>query len=294
MISLAPAAYQIAAQASDGSSDHLGEQVLFWIIAPLAVLGGLGLVLSRKAVHGALSLAVTMISLAFLYIALEAPFLGVVQVVVYTGAIMMLFLFVVMLVGVDTSDSRVETISGQRVAAALGVLGVTVLLITVAGRAAFSDPKGLDAAQPEGNVVAIADLVFDRYVFVFEVVAALLITAAVGAMTLAHRERIFRRPTQRDLSIQRFREGRPEDAAGQPVPGVYARHNAVDTPALLPDGTPSEASISPVLVARGVARPVEEFSVNLDELAEGADVILPENVGDQSERSDQTPPGGEG
>ncbi|TDE10336.1 NADH-quinone oxidoreductase subunit J [Jiangella asiatica] len=239
----------------------MGEEVLFWVMSPFAVLGALGLVFARKAVHGALSLAVTMITLAVFYIAQEAPFLGVVQVVVYTGAIMMLFLFVIMLVGVESSDSRVETIRGQRGSAALAVLGVVLLLTTVTVRATLPDePTGMAQATPDGNVAGIADLIFGTYVWAFEVVAALLITAAVGAMTLTHRERIFHRPSQRDQAIRRFREGRPEDAAGLPVPGVYARHNAVDTPALLPDGTPSEASINRVLVARGAARSSEEFS----------------------------------
>ncbi|WP_084470005.1 NADH-quinone oxidoreductase subunit J [Jiangella gansuensis] len=238
----------------------MGEEILFWVLAPFAVLGALGLVFARKAVHGALSLAVTMVTLAVFYIAQEAPFLGVVQIVVYTGAIMMLFLFVIMLVGIDSSDSRVETIRGQRAAAVLVVLGVVVLLTAVTGRASLpEEPAGMAQATPDGNVPGIADLIFGTYVWAFEVVAALLITAAVGAMTLTHRERIFNRPTQRELATRRFREGRPEDAAGLPVPGVYARHNAVDTPALLPDGTPSEASINRVLVARGVARSTEEF-----------------------------------
>ncbi|PZF85004.1 NADH-quinone oxidoreductase subunit J [Jiangella anatolica] len=238
----------------------MGETALFWIMAPIAVLGALGLVFARKAVHGALSLALTMISLALFYIAQEAPFLGVVQIVVYTGAIMMLFLFVIMLVGVDSSDSRVETIRGQRAAATLAVLGVIVLLTGVTVRATLpSEPTGLAQATPDGNVPAIADAIFGTYVWAFEVVAALLITAAVGAMTLTHRERLFHRPTQKELSIKRFTEGPPGEAAGLPVPGVYARHNAVDTPALLPDGTPSEASINRVLVARGAARSTEEF-----------------------------------
>ncbi|WP_205856293.1 NADH-quinone oxidoreductase subunit J, partial [Phytoactinopolyspora endophytica] len=208
----------VAAQAGESStsSSTTGEEVLFWILAPLAVLGGVGLVVSRKAVHGALFLALTMISLAVLYIALEAPFLGVVQIVVYTGAIMMLFLFVIMLIGVDASDSRVETIRGQRGAAALAVLGVVILLIAVTGRAALPDPVGTDAATPEGNVYAIADLIFGRYVWAFEVVAAVLITAAVGAMALTHKERMSRRPTQRELSERRFREGDPREAAGTP------------------------------------------------------------------------------
>ena len=93
------------------------ESVAFWVLASVAVLGALGMVLSRKAVHSALCLASTMICLAVLYIALQAPFLGVVQIVVYTGAVMMLFLFVLMLVGVDASDSLVETLRGQRLAA---------------------------------------------------------------------------------------------------------------------------------------------------------------------------------
>jgi NADH-quinone oxidoreductase subunit J len=237
-----------------------GEQALFWVMAPLAVLGALGLVFFRKAVHGALCLALTMVSLALFYIAQEAPFLGVVQVVVYTGAVMMLFLFVIMLVGVEASDSRVETIRGQRGAAALVVVGVVILLTTVVGQATLPPAKGLDEAAPDGNVVAIADLIFGTYVWVFEVVAALLITAAVGAVALTHREHIFRRPNQRELAARRFRDGRPQEAAGLPVPGVYARHNAVDTPALLPDGTPSQASVSRVLVARGAARSAREFT----------------------------------
>jgi NADH-quinone oxidoreductase subunit J len=86
-------------------------------------------------------------------------------------------------------------------------------------------------------------------VWAFEVTGALLITAALGAMVLAHRERLVPRPTQRELSQRRIREGAIK--APLPAPGVFARHNAVDTPALLPDGTPSELSVSRVLVARG-------------------------------------------
>ena len=85
-----------------------------------------------------------------------------------------------------------------------------------------------------GNVSAVAQLIFGRYVWVFEMTSALLITAALGAMVLAHRERLGRGPNQREWSKRRFREG--EHLAGLPAPGVYARHNAVDTPALLPDG----------------------------------------------------------
>ena len=247
------------------TSGHTGEVVLFWIVAPIAVLSALGLVIARKAVHGAMFIAVTMICLAIFYIALEASFLGVVQVVVYTGAIMMLFLFVIMLVGVDASDSRVETIRGQRVAAVLAGLGFGILLVAVTANALLPTPAGMAAAAPEGNVIAIADRIFFRYVFAFEVTSALLITAALGAMVLTYRERLFRRPSQRELSERRFRAGGV--AASQlPSPGVYARHNAVDTPALLPDGTPSELSISKVLVARGAVRVSDEAARDVSQL----------------------------
>jgi NADH-quinone oxidoreductase subunit J len=254
----------LLAQAAETAS-HTGETVLFWVIAPIAVLSALGLVIARKAVHGAMFVAVTMICLAVLYIALEAPFLGVVQVVVYTGAIMMLFLFVIMLVGVDISDSRIETIRGQRVAAVLAGLGFGILLVAVAANALLPAPAGMSAAAPEGNVVAIADRIFFRYVFAFEVTSALLITAALGAMVLTHRERLFRRPSQRELAERRFRAG--GTAASQlPSSGVYARHNAVDTPALLPDGTPSELSLSKVLVARGTVRVTDETARDVSRL----------------------------
>ena len=91
--------------------------LLFWILAPIMVLAALGILFVRKAVHAALLLAVVMIGLALLYLLQGAPFLFAVQIIVYTGAILMLFLFVVMLVGVDASDSLVETIRGQRLAA---------------------------------------------------------------------------------------------------------------------------------------------------------------------------------
>ena len=97
-----------------------GEAVLFWVLAPLMVLAALGLLFARKAVHAAICVVFVMISLAILYIAQEAAFLGVVQIVVYTGAVMMLFLFVLMLVGVDASDSLVETIRGQRFIGKIG------------------------------------------------------------------------------------------------------------------------------------------------------------------------------
>jgi len=225
-----------------------GEAVVFWLLAPVAVLASLGMLVTRKAVHSALFLALTMVCLAVFYIVQDAPFLGVVQVVVYTGAVMMLFLFVLMLVGVDASDSLVETLRGQRWAAAAAGLGFGVLLIGAIGDALVDEPVGLAAANRAGNIQGVAELIFTRYVFAFEVTSALLITAAIAAMVLAHRERHAPRPTQRELAVERFHGPQPTPL---PSPGVYARHNAVDTPALLPDGTPSDLSVSRTLQSRG-------------------------------------------
>ncbi len=233
----------------------LGEAVIFWLLAPITVLASLGMLAVRKAVHSALLLAVTMVNLALFFGIQGAPFLAVVQVVVYTGAVMMLFLFVLMLVGVDSSDSLIEMIRGQRVAAVLSGTGFGVLLVAGLGNAAVTGFAGVGAANEGGNVPALARLIFTRYVFAFELTSALLITAALGAMVLAHRERIEPRKTQRELSQARFRRGGL--ATPLPPPGVYARHNAVDTPALLPDGTPSELSVSRVLLARGDVRAVD-------------------------------------
>jgi NADH-quinone oxidoreductase subunit J len=174
-----------------------------------------------------------------------------VQVIVYTGAVMMLFLFVLMVVGVDSSDSLIETIKGQRLASILLTLGLGILLVWGVGSGlAESTTVGLDGANEVdgGNVEGIANLIFTRYLLVFELTSALLITAAMGAMVLAHRERWKPHATQRDLSVARFQGG--GHPGNLPNPGVYARHNAVDTPALLPDGTPSELSVSRVLTAR--------------------------------------------
>jgi NADH-quinone oxidoreductase subunit J len=225
-----------------------GEAVLFWVLAPLSVIGALGLLTFKKAVHVALGTALVMINLGVFYIAQGADFLGIVQIFVYTGAVMMLFLFVLMLIGVDSSDSLVETIRGQKVAGLLLAMGLGVVLVAAIGSVTFASPVGLDVANADGNVTGMANLIFGKYVWTFEVTSALLITAALGAMVLAHRERLTPRPTQRQLSERRFSEGR--HVAGLPAPGVYARRNAVDTPALLPDGTASELSLSRVFAAR--------------------------------------------
>ena len=242
--------------------------VTFWILAPVVVAAALGILFARKAVHAALMLAVVMIGLAVLYAVQDAPFLFAVQIIVYTGAILMLFLFVLMLVGVDASDSVVETIKGQRLAATIvGLLFGAVLVLGVT-QVAVGVVTGLDVANAEGNVPGLAQLLFSNYVFAFEATSALLITAAVGAMVLAHRERLTPKQTQPERAAQRMRAYQEDGLhlGPLPSPGVFARHNAVDTPALLPDGTPAESSVSRLLVARGTVRSAPALADDIDEL----------------------------
>ena len=240
MTTLAAAAAQVST----------GEAWTFWILGSIAVIGALGMVLARNAVHSALWLVVTMLCLGFLYVVNSAPFMGAVQIIVYTGAIMMLFLFVLMLVGRDVSDSLIETLRGQRLVAILLGVGFAVLVGTGLARALGDVPAvGLPSTNADGNVPGIAALLFTRYVFAFEVTSALLITAAVGAMVLAHVER-----SKAEIADQltrmkaRFRPGNyPGPKSG---PGVYANTMSVAAPALLPDGHGSERSLSPILPVR--------------------------------------------
>ncbi|MFS8477854.1 MAG: NADH-quinone oxidoreductase subunit J [Micromonosporaceae bacterium] len=225
-----------------------GEQVTFFILGPLALLGGIGMVWARNAVHSALWLAVTMLSLGVLYVLQAGPFIGMAQIIVYTGAILMLFLFVLMLVGRDASDSLIETLRGQRAAAIVLGLGFAGLICTGLARSIGSmQAVGLADANAGGNVPGIANLLFTRYVFAFEVTSALLITAALGAMLLAHVPR-GKRVSQPEMMRARFAPGSyPAPKAG---PGVFATSDSVATPAMLPDGTPASRSISPILPTR--------------------------------------------
>ena len=227
------------------------EAVTFWVLGTLALLGAVAVVAAPKAVYSAIFLALTMIVLAVLYIAQDALFLGVVQIVVYTGAVMMLFLFVLMLIGVDSADSLVETIRGQRLAGIGAGAAFGVLLIAGIGNVAVGGFTGLAAANAGGNVEGLAALIFVRYLWAFELTSALLITATLAAMVLTHRERIDRRKTQRELATERFAPG--GHATPMPNPGVYARHNAVDVAARLPDGSDALTSVSGILPPRTMA-----------------------------------------
>jgi len=240
----------LAAAPSGTNTDSIAVATVFWILAFLSVGAALAMILVRRAVHCAIMLAVVMLCLATMYAMLGAPFLAFVQIIVYTGAVLMLFLFVLMLIGISSSDSIVETIKGQRLAAGLVAIGLLILLILGIGHAAIGPATLSSANSGTNNLTGIATLIFTTYVFPFEVTGALLITAAVGAMVLAHRERATPRPTQRQLAARRLASGH---LAPDPPPGVYALHDAADRPALLPDGTTSELSVSSALSPRDPA-----------------------------------------
>jgi len=227
--------------------DPIYGKVMFWILAVLAVSAALAMILVRQAVHCALMLAVVMLSLAAMYAMQGAPFLAFVQVIVYTGAVLMLFLFVVMLIGITSADSLKETIKGQRLWAGLGGAAFVVLLVVGIGHAAIGTAAPTTSAQSTDNLTGLAKLIFTTYVFPFEVTSALLITAALGAMVLAHRERTSPKPTQRDVARRKIQSGQ---VAPEPPPGVYALHNAVDMPAMLPDGSTTDRSVSDAIVQR--------------------------------------------
>jgi len=227
--------------------DPIYDQCLFWILAVLSVSAAVTMICVRQAVHCAIMLAIVMLSLAVMYAQQGAPFLAFVQIIVYTGAVLMLFLFVMMLIGVTSADSLVETIRGQRVWAGLAGLAFVVLLIVGVGHASIGTAHVPTAANSTGNLTGIATLIFTTYVFPFEATSALLITAALGAMVLAHRERTEPKLTQREVARRKIAS---RQVAPEPPPGVYALHNAVDMPALLPDGSTTDRSVSRAITQR--------------------------------------------
>ncbi len=258
----------LATTLAESGTTSSGEAVLFWVLGPIMVISALGLLFARKTVHAAMSIVVVMISLAILYVAQEAPFLGVVQVIVYTGAVMMLFLFVLMLVGVDSSDSLVETITGQRWIGMLLGAGLAAVLIGVVATAADLRPAGLVQANADGNPVGVARVIFADYVFALEVVGTLLVVAALGALVLTHRQRLTRVVGQRERAEARVASG--SVLTPLPAPGVYARSNAMDVPALGPDGRPLEHSVPRVLRIRGQERAVSDVHAQVGDAGTGS------------------------
>ncbi len=232
-----------------------GEAVTFWILAPVALAGAMAMIFARNAVHSALMLVSTMFCLAVFYIVQQAPFLGFVQIIVYTGAIMMLFLFVLMLVGRDSSDSVVEVLRGQRLAGLAFGLGLAVLLVGSVGSALIAvEPVGLAAggAGAGGNVTGLGRLIFTKYLFAFELTSALLITAALGAMVLAYAQSKNHEKRGQRATVEARLRGEHDRISPLPGPGVFATANSVAVPAILPDGSIAPESISAIIDATPV------------------------------------------
>jgi len=273
--------------------------VTFWICAVLAIAGGVGLITARKPVYSALSLALVMVALAVIYASLNAPFLFAVQIIVYTGAVLMLFLFVLMLVGRDAHDSLTAGLKGHRVGSVVVGIGVLALLVLAVGQAVMPS-VGLDQANANGNVVGLAHLIFSTYVVAFEATAALLITAAVAAMILAHPERLTRKPGQPEAAERRLTAFAEQGAALAPLPnsGIFARHNSVATPALLPDGSVAPRSVSPIvaqrvnlLTADELWAPHDAVLADLDAGFDGAELVDEDDLIEGDPVEDDPAPG---
>ncbi|MEO7126667.1 MAG: NADH-quinone oxidoreductase subunit J [Nakamurella sp.] len=257
--------------ASAAGSAGGAEQIVFWIVAPLALIGAVGMLFSRGAVHSALWLVVTMLCLGILYILQQAEFLGFAQIIVYTGAIMMLFLFVLMLTGRDAGDSVIEVLRGQRVAAGLVGLALVALLVTIlVGAFKSTTSVGLGGALAErGAVGSLAATIFTDYLFPFELTSALLITAAIGAMVLAHVERKrHQKSSQRATVLHRMKSDRMSPLPG---PGVHATSHSNATPGMLPDGSIAPGSVSEQVEFAVTERVAQNYR---DRLASG-DLLVP-------------------
>lgn len=274
MTSFSQAAVVLAQQ---GGEDVVGtgEAIAFWVLGPLALAGGLGMVFVRNAVHSALWLVVSMLSFGVLYMVQSAPFLGFTQIIVYTGAVMMLFLFVLMMAGRDSADSMVEVLRGQRLLAALFGIGFATLLVSALARSLVNvqaqvPPDPYDPARG-GGAGGLGRLVFTDFLFAFELTAALLIVAALAGIVLAYRDRREGpKRSQRDLVEARFR-GEYKRRSPQPGPGVFATGNSVATPALLPDGSIAPESLSELIESTNTARLIAEHDRVLGSQAEHDD-----------------------
>jgi len=171
------------------------ELIVFGVAGLVCLAGAVGVVASKNPVHAALSLVATLFGIAVLFIAQEAHFLAAVQVIVYAGAIVVLFLFVIMFLGVDRADDlRVEPLGGQRIAA--GVLGIGVVALVVAALASTSfEATGIHSdtgpLPDEGtyDISLLSEALFTKFVFAFELTSVLLVIAVIGAVVLARRTR---------------------------------------------------------------------------------------------------------
>lgn len=246
-----------------------GEAILFWCVAAVMVLCALGVLFFKKAAYNAICMVGVMLGLAFLYIAEGAPFLGAVQVVVYTGAIMMLFLFVIMMIGLGASDEYRRQRTGNIVGAVLLSLGLVVVLVGVIDHSSVTAATTSNT-DPYSNtpVTSLATELFSNHWFSMELAGALLITAAIGAMLLTHTDRLSPKVDQMATAHAKMRAFRESGRrVGQlPAPGVYATTNAADVPAIAGDTmAPLEDSIPRVLRVRGLTRTISQVEPEVAE-----------------------------
>ncbi|AMD86581.1 NADH dehydrogenase [Actinomyces radicidentis] len=234
-----------------------GETVLFALVALLCVVCGFGLLTARRAVSAAVNMIAIMVGLAILYIANESPFLGITQMVVYTGAVMTLVLFVIMLVGVGGD----EPVSAGKWGIALLGVGLVAVLSAVVWRTAFPSATGLkngDSATPAD----LAGVLFGDHVVTMELTGFLLIIAALGALTLTHRQRVRAKVTQQSTMDDKMRAyaSKGVHPGQKPMPGVYASTNTAAAPALEASGDAVEESVPRVLRVRGQGLSLAEVS----------------------------------
>lgn len=185
------------------------EVLVFGVMFVVALGSSIAMLFAPNAVHVALFLVGTQVALAVAFLLQGAFFIAAIQIILYAGAIMVLFLFVIMLLGVDRREALIEPLPGQRVyAIGLGaLLGAEILYVAYRGAdfvaGGGGDPAALEALNRDpGNVVALARLLFSRYLLPFEVTSVLLVVAIVGAMVLARR-----------IKFLSFRTAQPADAA---------------------------------------------------------------------------------
>ena len=265
-----------------------GEIILFACTAIVMVACALGVLFCKKAAHSVICMVGVMLGLAILYIANSAPFLGVAQIVVYTGAIMMLFLFVIMLIGIGTSDDYARQSRGAIVAAVLGGLGL-IVIVTTAILKSVPDTYAANEVNPYSNqpITDLAITLFQEHWLSMEIAGALLITAAVGAMLLTHSDRLGPKVTQLQTARNKMRAFEEKGARiGQlPAPGVYAQSNAADVPAISGETLgPVEESVPRVLRVRGLTRMIGEVTPEVSE-----QLALARNEADGSEALEESP-----
>lgn len=245
-----------------------GEAVLFACTAVVMVAGALGVLFLKKAAYAAVSMVTVMLGLAVLYIVQSAPFLGVVQVVVYTGAIMMLFLFVIMMIGIGATDDYATQSRGTIAAAVLAAAGLAVVIGAAVGHSTVRERATGAQVDPYSDepITSLATTLFAEHWLTMEVSGALLITAAIGAMLLTHTDNLGPKITQGETARAKMRAfAETGRAIGQlPAPGVYAHSNAADVPAISGETlAPIEESVPRVIRVRGLTRSLDQVDINV-------------------------------